>query len=430
LQLGIYQDPSSGTEHVWNGRLYDVRFYSRALSTRDVVSIHGAAGGGPALVGLEVSALTKTIADWDFDGGSSLDEEGASTASAAAQRRSAALVSSHSRTGGSTATGSTFQCTLQGTARVSGGSVVLDGAGHADCGSLPQDLTSFTIEAWVSAADDHATAGGGAVISIAETKDSTGTFDAITFGELHRGEWLDSSDGSRRTITSKRTPQEETSYGGTRRVHLVLAVDAATRTRTLYKDGYVLRSATTSAVQTHSRSTRRVLIGCRHPSCSDTGRRFRGAVHQARVYSSALSAAEVIALHRLGAAANAPGLAVGGELGMLSGPRLLSLAGNKDLDARGGWRAECDMDTDGGGWTRFWWYHGHTRSSFPSGESDVLKNSFGSCDPATDYCFSKMPAFLQEESTQLMARDSLGTTYIWTFDPNNDVAHRAWLAFS
>ncbi|XP_066302863.1 uncharacterized protein [Branchiostoma lanceolatum] len=55
--------------------------------------------------------------------------------------------------------------------------------------------------------------------------------------------------------------------------------------------------------------------------------------------------------------------------------------------------------------------------------------SYGTCDPGSDYCMGRLPSWLQEDGTELLAKDSRGNVYKWEFDPNNPTAHAAWLAF-
>ena len=38
-------------------------------------------------------------------------------------------------------------------------------------------------------------------------------------------------------------------------------------------------------------------------------------------------------------------------------------------------------------------------------------DNYGDCDVNSDYCFSRLPAFLQENDTEILARDSTGTVY-------------------
>merc|ERR1711937_533804 len=82
----------------------------------------------------------------------------------------------------------------------------------------------------------------------------------------------------------------------------------------------------------------------------------------------------------------------------------------------------------GGGWTRWWWYNAGT--SFPADKTDVFGDEAGSCSPSQAVCFQKLPGGLNEGQVEIMAADNVGTVYKWRFDPNNHVAHGAFLAMT
>jgi hypothetical protein len=60
----------------------------------------------------------------------------------------------------------------------------------------------------------------------------------------------------------------------------------------------------------------------------------------------------------------------------------------------------------------------------------VLEDSYGSCGEDDPVCFQRLPNGIPEAGTQIMAVDSAGDAWKWTFDPNNLIAHRAFLAFT
>jgi hypothetical protein len=86
----------------------------------------------------------------------------------------------------------------------------------------------------------------------------------------------------------------------------------------------------------------------------------------------------------------------------------------------------CDMTTDGGGWTRFWWY---SASAGMSTSADMLGGSFGSCATHATTCFSKLPTVLTQTGTKLLARDGNGNVFRWTFDASNTTSNAVWRAF-
>ena len=81
----------------------------------------------------------------------------------------------------------------------------------------------------------------------------------------------------------------------------------------------------------------------------------------------------------------------------------------------------------GGGWRAFWWWE--KDSSWPKHVTDILGSPYGSCKESDIYCFQRLPSWLKEKDTELLAVDSLKTVYKWAFNPKNPVSHAAWLAF-
>ena len=80
-----------------------------------------------------------------------------------------------------------------------------------------------------------------------------------------------------------------------------------------------------------------------------------------------------------------------------------------------------------GDWIAFWWYDVGT--TWPSDEKDVLAYDFGYCEPRDPYCFGRLPADAKADHTEMLAVDSEGTTYKWSFSSNNLAASAAWRAF-
>ena len=81
---------------------------------------------------------------------------------------------------------------------------------------------------------------------------------------------------------------------------------------------------------------------------------------------------------------------------------------------------------DTSSWQRFWWWS--PGQTWPSGETDVLKNAYGTCKLSDLYCFQRLPSWAVEDSTDLLAIDSEGTVYQWRFDSKNPTAHAVWQA--
>ena len=66
---------------------------------------------------------------------------------------------------------------------------------------------------------------------------------------------------------------------------------------------------------------------------------------------------------------------------------------------------------------------------WPSDEKDVLAYDFGYCKPRDPYCFGRLPADAEADHTEMLAVDSEGTMYKWSFSSNALAASAAWRAF-
>ena len=85
------------------------------------------------------------------------------------------------------------------------------------------------------------------------------------------------------------------------------------------------------------------------------------------------------------------------------------------------------LEDFGGDWRAFWWWE--KDSPWPGNVKDILGSPYGSCKEFDVYCFQRLPLWLKENDTELLAVDSLGTVYKWAFNPENPVSHATWLAF-
>ena len=84
----------------------------------------------------------------------------------------------------------------------------------------------------------------------------------------------------------------------------------------------------------------------------------------------------------------------------------------------------CDMDTDGGGWTLWWWFNAD-RSVDWSTVSDMLGSDLADCSTTAKSCFAHIP---DASVNELRAFDGIDWA-TWTFDPSNSTSLRAYNAF-
>lgn len=182
--------------------------------------------------------------------------------------------------------------TLEGSAIIKDGALVLDGNGYLVSAPLPRELTAKTMEAWVQLADLNQQGGG--VVSV-QTPDGN-LFDSIVFGEQQVGHWLPGSNGFSRTQPLAGNLETE---AASEVVHFAIVYQSdgviqGYRNGQPYGSPYqssgVLKLAANEAV---------VTLGLRH--LPGSGNRFlRGRVYEARLYDKALSAAEVLASFQSG----------------------------------------------------------------------------------------------------------------------------------
>jgi hypothetical protein len=150
---------------------------------------------------------------------------------------------------------------------------------------LPFALKTKTLEAWVKL--DSLTQRGGGVISV-QTPDGN-EFDAIVFGEREPGRWMAGSNGFVRT-SSFGGQEERDAVKGEVHVAITYSTDG---TITGYRDGKPYGKAYASkGLLSFATNKAVVVIGCRHEPAGGN-KMLAGTVSVARVYDTALSAAQI-----------------------------------------------------------------------------------------------------------------------------------------
>ncbi len=176
-----------------------------------------------------------------------------------------------------------LRATLQGVGGVSGG-VVLDGQSFWQTDPMDRDIGEKTLAAWVSV--DSLDQSGGGVISL-QTLDGV-VFDAVVYAEREPGQWMAGSNGFSRS-SSFGGVQEESGL-----VHIAIryrqdGTIEAFRNGELYGKGYK------TGFQAYRAGESQFLFGLRHGPAGGN-RFFRGVLHRAVCFQTALSDEELRAL--------------------------------------------------------------------------------------------------------------------------------------
>jgi cytochrome c553 len=176
---------------------------------------------------------------------------------------------------------------LQGGALLKDGALVLDGKGSfLRTGPLPEAVGARTLEAWVS--PENLQQRGGGVVTV-ETVNGHG-FDSIVLGERNPGKWLAGSEFFKRTQQTNGEPEDTLPSAA---VHVAISY-AADGTVSVFRNGKRYgQSYRKDDLQEYPAGGARVLLGLRHTGAGNGY--FAGKIHEARLYTRALSEAELAA---------------------------------------------------------------------------------------------------------------------------------------
>jgi hypothetical protein len=193
--------------------------------------------------------------------------------------------------------------TLNGGAQIVGGRLALDGInGYMQSSPIGQTITAKTLVSWVSL--DNLSQQSGSALTL-ENPTGADIFDAIVFGKATAGQWMNGSNNFLRTIGNNNGPAESVTEPGEVMMAIVYGLDNSI---TLYRDGELYATASQGSLQTYPSGVADVLIGLRHidinaamgtPEGNDQF--LAGFVNEARIYSGALSAAEIQSIYQAGA---------------------------------------------------------------------------------------------------------------------------------
>jgi beta-fructofuranosidase len=152
----------------------------------------------------------------------------------------------------------------------------------------PPALRDKTLVAWVAPATLQQRGGG--VITVQTPGGSS--FDSLVFGEISPGKWMAGSDGFNRTQRDQVAVPSETADA---RTLLQVAIVYQGNRISIFRNGQSLSSYQVSEALSLPGNSE-VLMGLRHTGAAPEGRHFLGAIDDARIYGTALTREQIIAL--------------------------------------------------------------------------------------------------------------------------------------
>ncbi len=185
-------------------------------------------------------------------------------------------------------TGNFDDLTLTG-ASVVDGSLIMNGTWAQADRNSSDTITNKTLISWVTLTDLNR--GGGSALTL----DTQGVdiFDAIVWNERNTG-WMNGSNSFTRS-TGDEIDLSTTVENVEQMLAITHSVTGSTVTVNLYIDGVLQDSDTYSAVASYG-SNAEILFGTRHTNPGPVGNNFAGRVSEARLYDTALTEQELMAL--------------------------------------------------------------------------------------------------------------------------------------
>lgn len=172
---------------------------------------------------------------------------------------------------------------LEGSARLESGKLVVDGGGFARTVPIDRELQAKTLETVVEL--DSLDQRGGGVMSV-QTRDGV-VFDAIVYGEQTANAWLAGSNNFRRT-----RPFRGSFESTLQPVHLALVYETSGRV-TMYRNGRIYGQSYSTDLHQFGKQEGVLLFGLRHGTHVLGNRALRGSIEEARLYDRALLPREI-----------------------------------------------------------------------------------------------------------------------------------------
>ena len=185
--------------------------------------------------------------------------------------------------------------TLYGTATITAGRLSLSGSSENNRmeATLGNALgPNKTLVAWFTLTNSDDNSPDGGPLSVGNA-----SFDAIVYGELTAGQWMNGSEGWYRTPAGNGGALETLSEPD--EIMMVITYDSSAANKIkIYRNGVLYAEHNQGSLISHA-AGEKVLIGPRSWSGFNDGY-MNGYVDEARIYDKALTASEIAALYALG----------------------------------------------------------------------------------------------------------------------------------